>query len=45
MGRTYEPVPVDLADAEIERERLTRNFRRQFPGWKWNGPPIPGACC
>ena len=43
MGRTYEPVPVDPADAEIERERLTRNFRRQFPGWKWNGPPIPGS--
>ena len=41
MSRAYDPVPVDPADAEIERERLTRNFRQQFPGWKWNGPSIP----
>lgn len=43
MGRAYEPVPVDPADAAIERERLTQNFKQRFPGWKWNGPPIPGV--
>lgn len=43
IGRAFEPVPVDPGDAEIERERLTHNFKQNFPGWKWNGPPIPST--
>jgi hypothetical protein len=39
--RASERVPVDPAEAAIEREQLTERFKRQFPGWKWNGPPIP----
>ena len=41
MGRSYEPVPVHPAEADVRRDALTQNFKRQFPGWKWNGPPIP----
>lgn len=41
IGRAYEPVPVLADEASIQRERITRNFRDNFPGWKWNGPPIP----
>ncbi len=43
MSRAYEPVPVDPAYAAAERERMSQNFKRQFPGWKWNGPPIPNV--
>ena len=41
IGRDYDPVPVDPADAAAERERISQNFKQNFPGWKWNGPPIP----
>ncbi len=41
IRRAYDPVPVDGGEAEAERERMTANFRRNYPGWKWNGPPIP----
>lgn len=41
IGRDYEPVPVLAAEASIERRRITQNFRENFPGWSWNGPPIP----
>lgn len=39
----YEPVPVLSEEASIERARITKNFRDNFPGWSWNGPPIPDA--
>jgi hypothetical protein len=38
---SWETVPVDPAEADAEREAATDNFRRNYPGWKWNGPPIP----
>ncbi len=41
VGREWEPVPVDPEDSAIERERMTQDFKQRFPGWKWNGPPIP----
>lgn len=41
ISRTYEPAPVLPEEAEIERERLTAMFRNSYPGWRWNGPPIP----
>lgn len=41
IAKSWEPVPVDPAEAAAERERMTDNFKSQFPGWKWNGPPIP----
>jgi hypothetical protein len=35
------PVPV-LPEEKVERERrITENWKRRFPGWRWNGPPIP----
>lgn len=41
IERDFEPVPVDPAEASATRERVTANFRDNFPGWKWNGPEIP----
>lgn len=41
IARDYEPVPVLADEASIERRRITKNFRDNFPGWSWNGPPIP----
>jgi len=41
LSRAYEPVPVDPGEAAAERKSMTDNFRQQYPGWKWNGPPIP----
>ncbi|MDH5806024.1 MAG: hypothetical protein OEZ54_12660, partial [Gemmatimonadota bacterium] len=41
IERNWTPVGV-LPEEKEERERsVTENFRRQFPGWRWNGPPIP----
>ena len=41
IGRDYEPVPVMADEASIQRRQITQNFRDNFPGWSWNGPPIP----
>ncbi len=41
ISMDYEPVPVSSEEADIERARVTKNFRDNFPGWSWNGPPIP----
>lgn len=41
IGRDYEPVPVLADEASIRRRQITQNFRDNFPGWSWNGPPIP----
>jgi hypothetical protein len=41
IERTWEPVSVPAAEKNAAQERITRNFQRNFPGWRWNGPPIP----
>ncbi|MFW6083942.1 MAG: hypothetical protein ACODAA_01900 [Gemmatimonadota bacterium] len=41
ISMDHEPVPVKAEEAEIERARITKNFEDNFPGWTWNGPPIP----
>lgn len=41
FGRDYEPVPVPRAHAAYRRARIERQFRGNFPGWRWNGPEIP----
>lgn len=41
IQKPWEPVPVDPAEKAAERERIEDNYKSQFPGWKWNGPPIP----
>lgn len=43
VSMDYEPVSVLPAEASIQRERITKNFRDEFPGWRWNGPPIPST--
>ena len=41
LSRSYDPVPVDRGEAASERGRMTDDFKQNYPGWKWNGPPIP----
>jgi hypothetical protein len=41
IARSYDPVRVDSEEASAARDAATDNFRRSYPGWKWNGPPIP----
>jgi len=41
IRKDYQEVPVLADEASIRRRSLTQNFRQNFPGWKWNGPPIP----
>jgi hypothetical protein len=39
----WTPVPVQPEEGEEQERRATDNMRRNFPGWTWNGPPIPGT--
>jgi hypothetical protein len=41
IERAWEPAPVTPGEASQARERITRNMRRNFPSWRWNGPDIP----
>jgi hypothetical protein len=41
IERQWTPVPVQSAEAEERRRRMTERFRRQFGSWRWNGPDIP----
>ena len=41
IAMDHEPVPVHPEEADIRRAQVTKNFEDNFPGWKWNGPPIP----
>lgn len=41
IERTWDPVPVDPAEARIRRLEIEKSFRDRFPGWSWNGPDIP----
>lgn len=41
IEKEYDPVPVRSGEAAHQRDRITRNFRRSFGTWRWNGPPIP----
>ena len=41
IERDYEPVPVGAGEKAEREERVTRNMRSQYPGWRWNGPAIP----
>lgn len=41
IERVWEPVPVKREEKEEQERRISENFRNQYPGWRWNGPPIP----
>jgi len=41
VARNWDPVPVNPAEGSDMEERVAENMRRQFPGWRWNGPPVP----
>ncbi len=41
IERRADPVAVQSAEASAEKDRLTRQFQANFPGWSWNGPGIP----
>lgn len=41
IEREAEAVPVEPAEAEAARERITRNMRNLEDNWSWEGPEIP----
>jgi hypothetical protein len=41
IERDWDPVPVLAGEREEQERRISENFRRQYPGWRWNGPAIP----
>jgi hypothetical protein len=41
IEKDWSPVSVAPEEAAEQERRIRENFRRQFPGWRWNGPPIP----
>ena len=41
IERGHQPVPVGAGEKAEAEERVTRNMRSNYPGWRWNGPPIP----
>ena len=41
IERDYAPIRVTAAERDERKRRITQNFERQFPGWKWNGPGVP----
>lgn len=41
IRRETEPVPVDPEERDDAETRARENMEQQFPGWKWNGPPVP----
>lgn len=41
IERSAEPVPVNPDEGRDAEARATENMERSFPGWKWNGPPVP----
>lgn len=41
IERTWEPVAVQSAEKTVAEQNITRNFQQNYPGWRWNGPPIP----
>lgn len=43
IERDWTPVPVHPDEAEGWRQYFTADFREFYPGWRWNGPPIPDA--
>ncbi len=43
IERDWISVPVKREEKAERRRRITQNFKRRFPGWKWNGPSIPNT--
>jgi len=42
IAMNWDPVPVLPEEANWHERAATVNMVRQFPGWAWNGPAIPG---
>ena len=41
IEREWTPVRVLSDERDELRRLLTAQFAQDFPGWRWNGPPIP----
>ena len=42
VKKEWDRVPVQLGEARWYRDRVTADFRAEFPGWAWNGKDVPG---
>lgn len=43
IERSSDPVPVTDGERDDAKARETYAMRRQLPGWRWNGPPVPNT--
>lgn len=43
IEREMKAVPVQSEEAADRKRVETENMERNFPGWVWNGPDIPGT--
>ncbi|MCY4573275.1 MAG: 6-bladed beta-propeller [Gemmatimonadetes bacterium] len=41
IERAADPAPVHDDERASEREIVAREMQEFYPGWSWNGPPIP----
>jgi len=41
IERAWEPVPVTGEESSEMRRYVEEGLRRNYPGWRWNGPGIP----
>lgn len=41
IERAYEPVRISEDERRYYTDLITRQERERFPGWRWNGPPVP----
>lgn len=41
IERAHEPVTISEDERDYYTDMITRDQREQFPGWRWNGPPVP----
>ena len=42
IEKEWDPVPVDRREAEWYVLGVTLRLQRQYPGWAWDGPSVPG---
>lgn len=41
IERARQPVPVSDAEKDERVDQIEQNLRRNYPGWRWNGPAVP----
>jgi hypothetical protein len=43
VRRNVAPIPIPTRARDSIRDAVTESFRKDVPGWSWNGPAVPSA--